>query len=71
MSEPRPESLEEIEEQMRLDILGREALVVLRLIVDEWESDPQSVAGFDLRIVRRATEICKGTAPSGDQEQPR
>lgn len=35
----------------------REAMIVLDLIVSEFESDPMSVQCFDLRIVERAKEI--------------
>lgn len=34
-----------------------EAWKILDLIVAEWESDPTSVACFDLRVVNRAKEI--------------
>jgi hypothetical protein len=30
---------------------------LLDLIVAEWQSDPQSVKGFDLRIVERSSQI--------------
>lgn len=34
-----------------------EALHLLRLIVAEWESDPQSTQCFDERVRRRAKEV--------------
>lgn len=39
--------------------LRREALVVLDLIVAEFNSDPMSVQCFDLRTVKRAQEVMK------------
>lgn len=45
------EAVSEIEEIFALD---REAWRLLDLVVAEWESDPQSVACFDLRVVERA-----------------
>ena len=32
-------------------------LEIMGLVVSEWQSDPMSVACFDLRIVREATEL--------------
>ena len=37
--------------------LTREAINLLGMVVDEWDSDPTSVACFDLRIVKRAKEV--------------
>ena len=37
--------------------LTHEAIKLLGMVVDEWDSDPTSVACFDLRIVKRAKEV--------------
>lgn len=37
--------------------LRRETLRILRLVIAEWDSDPQSVQCFDLRVVKRAKEV--------------
>lgn len=50
----KPEFVDLMSEGFALD---EEAWHILRLVVAEWETDPQSVACFDLRIVRRASEI--------------
>ena len=39
------------------DVADREAWQILGLIVAEFESDPQSVACFDLRVVERAKAL--------------
>jgi len=49
-----PKAQRQMEEVWRL---RREALSLLRLVIAEWESDPQSVQCFDLRIVKRAKEV--------------
>ena len=46
----------EIEE---LFALRAEAIQILEIINAEWQSDPQSVACFDLRIVKRTDKILK------------
>lgn len=37
--------------------LKREALILLGHVVAEWDTDPKSVACFDLRIVKRSKEV--------------
>jgi len=49
-----PKAQREMEEVWRL---RREALHILRLVIAEWESDPQSVQCFDERIRKRAKEV--------------
>lgn len=44
----------QIEEQFDLK---REAVELLGLVVAEWNTDPNSVQCFDLRIVQRAREV--------------
>jgi len=39
--------------------LEREAVDLLRTVVFEWDSDPMSVACFDLRLVKRAKAVVK------------
>jgi hypothetical protein len=46
----------EMEERFELQ---REAEELLKVIVAEWETDPQSVQCFDLRIVERAKYVSK------------
>lgn len=48
------EAIERMEEEFALK---DEAVRVLALVVDEWESDPASVACFDLRIVEASRKI--------------
>lgn len=49
-----PKAQREMEEVWRL---RREALAILRLVIAEWDSDPQSVQCFDLRVVARAKAV--------------
>lgn len=51
-----PKAQREMEELWRL---RREAVKLLENVVSEWESDPQSVQCFDLRIVNRASMVVK------------
>lgn len=39
--------------------LNERAWELLKLVVAEWNSDPSSVACFDLRLVKEAKDICK------------
>jgi hypothetical protein len=50
------QAMDDLDEQFRLE---HEGLDILNLIVSEWESDPTSVACFDLRMVERAGHIIK------------
>jgi len=47
-------AMEQMDEAFKLKI---EALDIFKLVVAEWETDPQSVQCFDLRIVNRARQI--------------
>jgi hypothetical protein len=56
----RPQLTEKAQREMEeVWTLRREALAILRLVIAEWESDPQSVQCFDLRIVERAKEVSR------------
>lgn len=44
----------EMEEKWRLE---KEAIELLGVVNAEWQSDPTSVAHFDLRIVKRTNEV--------------
>ncbi len=46
----------EIEEMWQL---RRECVILLGHVNAEWKSDPSSVAGFDLRLVKRTDEVLK------------
>lgn len=54
MSEMTRQAEREMEEKWALQ---KEALQLLRLVDAEWNSDPSSVACFDLRIVTRTREV--------------
>lgn len=51
-----PKAQREMEEAWNL---RREAVTLLGHVVAEWNSDPQSVQCFDLRLVNRAKEVLK------------
>lgn len=53
-SELTPKAQGEMEEVWSL---RREAVTLLRLVIAEWESDPQSVQCFDERLRERAKEV--------------
>lgn len=54
MNELTPKAQREMEEAWNL---RREAIIILGHVVAEWESDPQSVQCFDLRLVARSKEV--------------
>ena len=39
--------------------LRKDAVRLLDLVVAEWETDPQSVACFDLRIIEEANQVIR------------
>lgn len=49
-----PKAQREMEEVFELK---REAIRLLNLVSSEWQSDPESVKCFDLRIVKRTKEV--------------
>jgi len=53
----------EMEEKFTLQ---RRALELFDLVVSEWESDPDSVQCFDLRLVREAKRVNKRLKELGD-----
>ena len=54
MNRLKPEAVKAIERGFELD---RRVWQLMDLVVAEWESDPSSVACFDLRIVEESKKI--------------
>jgi len=50
------EAIAEMEDGWRL---RKDAVRLLDLVVAEWETDPQSVACFDLRIIEEANQVIR------------
>lgn len=62
-----PEALENIKEQQDAD---NRVWELLDIIVGEFETDPQSVQCFDLRIVHEAIELVKKRKTMNDTFNP-